>query len=350
MVRDVLKSFFRTIGRILAYLLVGAILSYLFAYFKPVKATTIETDEFYLSNLKYAGTILNTFSNFATSGGQNQKFSFGLVPYGYEAGTTLFISIVLCTDFDFGGQGYGDTGLSNFQVYKSDYTCSFNGSSYTGGRIRIVGLNLKTGGGNEFSGGFYLWQMTSGSISLIDFKVSANGFVDIKDYAQQSVIDGQKEQTNEQKKTNDKLDEAENTRKGILGTIKDVLSNIINLPKKIVDLVVDGLKSLFIPDDTEFITNFVDSIEDKLGFIAEVPISVINFGLGLVNASWTEVTSISFPSINIFGYYFWDAQEIDITTGINIFKPYKYITDVLCVVLCVATLNRWREKFTGGGS
>ena len=51
MVRDVLKSFFRTIGRILAYLLVGAILSYLFAYFKPVKATTIETDEFYLSIL-----------------------------------------------------------------------------------------------------------------------------------------------------------------------------------------------------------------------------------------------------------------------------------------------------------
>lgn len=271
----------------------------------------------------------------------------------------------------------------------SDYAASCTGSCFSQNFIlKDMYSSCKTNSGNDgFQFRLYLpvskWNVGSGNTRLwsVDDTIKIrsknyNALVTIfgayytdenitSDGYDFSIIDGQIKNTNsklddvkgKQDQTNSKLDdvkgkqdEAEKTRKGILGKIGEILTSIVNLPKKIVDLVVDGLKSLFIPDDTEFITNFVDSIENKLGFIAEVPISVINFGLGLVNASWTEVTSISFPSINIFGYYFWDSQDVDITTGINIFKPYKYITDVLCVVLCVATLNKWREKFTGGGS
>lgn len=330
------------------YLLFAVALFSLFVV--NTKATTIETDEFYLSNLKYAGTTLNTFSNFATSGGQNQKFSFGLVPYGYEAGTNLFISIVICTDFDFGGQGYGDAGLSNFQVYKSDYTCSFNGSSYTGGRIRIVGLNLKTGGGNEFSGGFYLWQMTSGSISLIDFKVSANGFVDIKDYAQQSVIDGQKNQTNEQKKTNDKLDEAENTRKGILGTIKDVLSNIINLPKKIVEFLIDALKSLFVPTDKQLyeIVNDSKELSENFGFVGQSMSFFINIFtslLGMVNANGCiEMPAFKIGATSLFDeHIFWDARNVCLADNLILnanINTIRTITSIVFVSLFVGFATR----------
>lgn len=271
-------------------------------------------------------------------------------------------SILVSRTFDYGASCNGSCLSQNFILKDMRSSCKTNaGNSGFQFRLYLPVSKWNVGSGNtrlwavddtiNFKSKNYNALVTIFGVYYTDENITSDGY----DF---SIIDGQIKNTNSklddvnknQQDTNKKLDEAENTRKGILGTIKDVLSNIINLPKKIVDLVVDGLKSLFIPDDTEFITNFVDSIENKLGFIAEVPISVINFGLGLVNASWTEVTSISFPSINIFGYYFWDAQEIDITTGINIFKPYKYITDVLCVVLCVATLNKWREKFTGGGS
>ncbi len=162
----------------------------------------------------------------------------------------------------------------------------------------------------------------------------------------QNIIDNQNKN---QQETNDKLDEAENTRKGILGTLRNVADTVLNLPKKIVDLLLNALKSLFIPDNMDFINNFVNSIESKLGFIAEIPMSIINFTLNLANATWEDVTSISLPSIDIFGYKFWNAQEIDISEGLNIFKPFKYVTDCLCVALLSKGLFKCWENFTGGG-
>lgn len=287
------------------------------------------------SCVKFSALVLDVCS-------EDSIFVTRFADYGASCGSSCFSQNFILKDMkSYCKTNSGNTGFQ-FRLYLPVSKWDF-GSGNT--RLWQVQDNIKIRSKN------YNALVTIFGAYYTDENITSDGY----DF---SIIDGQIKNTNSklddvnknQQDTNKKLDEAENTRKGILGTIKDVLSNIINLPKKIVDLVVDGLKSLFIPDDTEFITNFVDSIENKLGFIAEVPISVINFGLGLVNASWTEVTSISFPSINIFGYYFWDSQEIDITTGINIFKPYKYITDILCVVLCVATLNKWREKFTGGGS
>lgn len=170
----------------------------------------------------------------------------------------------------------------------------------------------------------------------------------------------------EQQQTNQKLDQAENTRKGIWGTVKEIVSKITNLPGLIWDaikggfeaitnavknlgtFIIDGIKGLFIPENMDFLNNFVDSIESKLGFIAEIPIKCIEFVLNLASASWESFDSISFPSISIFGYNFWNSQEIDLTEAINIFKPFKYVTDVLCVSICVRTLFKWYETFTGG--
>lgn len=324
------------------------------------KAAELSSDNFGLSidnnNLPYE-FVLN-----------NSTKRMGVYLYSFESqkNYTYLVFDVCATD-----------GLDNLKVTNAAYNSYFNDnsaigvwtdqkctvSSYT---ARVYKLQMKVGKFGDFDdageiyassylqfsfSGYYnaFYKFSNAYLSDVDVVTPLlNASNDSK--KQQEIINKQTETNSKLDDVKSKQDEAEKTRKGILGKVGEILTSIVNLPKKIVDLVVDGLKSLFIPDDTEFITNFVDSIENKLGFIAEVPISVINFGLGLVNASWTEVTSISFPSINIFGYYFWDAQEIDITTGINIFKPYKYITDVLCVVLCVATLNKWREKFTGGGS
>lgn len=365
MINDVFKSFFRTIGRILAYIAVGLVIAYFAGFVKPanVKAAIIENDNFSLNTLTYNGYTLRYDSNLWFTGGNTYTMTIGLVPYGWIAGTNLYVSVVLCGGHEWSFTSTSATGVSNASVSSSNYACSFANSTVKG-QVIMYTFNLSTGSGNEFLGNFYIYQYYTSDFRLIDFVVSDTAFAKFSDYSaednalkQQQIIDKQTETNSKiddvkskQDTTNSKLDEAETTRKGILSSIKDVLTSIANLPKKIIDLMITALKSLFIPDDTEFITNFVESIESKLGFIAEVPVSVINFGLGLVNASWTEVTSVSFPSISIFGYYFWDAQNIDISTGINIFKPYKYITDILCVCICVGTLNKWREKFTGGGN
>lgn len=141
---------------------------------------------------------------------------------------------------------------------------------------------------------------------------------------------------------------------GIICKLKAMINFINPLSKdffayKLVELLLNMLKSLFIPEDMDFVTNFVEALESKLGFIASIPVAIIEFTLNLASATWTEFTSVSFPSISIFGYNFWNAQEIDLTEAINIFKPFKYITDCICVVICARTLNKWRERFTGGG-
>lgn len=150
-----------------------------------------------------------------------------------------------------------------------------------------------------------------------------------------------------------KLDEAENTRKGILGKIGDLISYINPTSPnffvyKLIELLVNALKSLFIPEDLSFLNTFKDTISNKLGFIASIPIQIIDFILDLPNAVFQEVNTLHFPRVNIFGYYFWDDMEIDLTIGKSIFSAIKYLTDLTCIVLCVNTLWKWYHSFTGG--
>lgn len=118
----------------------------------------------------------------------------------------------------------------------------------------------------------------------------------------------------------------------------------------ISDGIINGIKNLFVPSDMSFMTDFEETITTKLGFIAEIPIRIINFAIDLASSSWDSFTSLTLPTINIFGYNFWESQEIDLTEAINIFRPYRYVTDVVCVVICVNTLNKWRETIFGGGN
>lgn len=136
-----------------------------------------------------------------------------------------------------------------------------------------------------------------------------------------------------------KLDEQNETQKGIWATIK-------NLPNAFLDMLL----GLFIPDDLSFIDNFKDVISNKLGFIASIPIQIIDFALGLANIAFDEITTISFPSFEVFGVRFWNAENIDITILLDKLKPFKYFTDLTCVILCCRTLYDLYHNFTGGGA
>ena len=150
-----------------------------------------------------------------------------------------------------------------------------------------------------------------------------------------------------------RLDEANETSKGILGKIKDILSYINPFSEnffayKLIELLIDGLKKLVVPDDFDFINDFKEVLENKLGFIASVPIQLLDYVISLKDKVFTPMTTISFPKISIFGYYFWDDMEIDITQGLNWVAPFKYLTDLGCVIIMVNTLKKWYTNFTGG--
>lgn len=131
------------------------------------------------------------------------------------------------------------------------------------------------------------------------------------------------------------------------------LSGIQDLPgnedKTLTEAFMDMLKNVFVPKDLSFLNDFKDTLSNKLGFIAEVPLSIIDFILSLATTGWNEFNSIKLPTMSFFGVQFWNAQEISLQPAIDIFEPYKYITDVLCVILCCNTLLKWYESFANGG-
>lgn len=189
---------------------------------------------------------------------------------------------------------------------------------------------------NDYGYPFYIRYLDARILSYDDFLKNYKEYDSIS--KQVEIINKNQELIEKQNETNNKLDEAENTRKGIWETIKSIPG-----------LILDGFKSLFIPEDMSFLDDFKETISNKLGFIAQIPIAVIDFGIDLVNLDVEEMTSVTFPTVEIMGVHFWPELIIDISPILSKFSSFKYLTDVLCVSLCVYTLDRWREKFTGGG-
>lgn len=97
--------------------------------------------------------------------------------------------------------------------------------------------------------------------------------------------------TNKIDETNDKLDEAENTRKGIWATIKDLPNQFLNM-----------LKGLFIPED-DFFTNWFDDfmsfVELKLGFLATPFTIFIDFIESYLELDSSTDVIINIPDISV---------------------------------------------------
>lgn len=176
--------------------------------------------------------------------------------------------------------------------------------------------------------------------------------------------------------------ENSNTTKGIWGTLKSVLTNIINLPKnianslgtfftdlgnKIVNLgttIINGIKdtliSLFIPENdyfTNWLNDFKITLEEKLGFLLypfELFIDVINRFLNLNDGSGI----ISIPEVKVpnFDYTIIEEQEYNLkelyeTNHIKtIHTIYLYFIDILLVVGLVNLALKKYNSTIGGNA
>lgn len=295
---------------------------YVMPEFRVFANATFKAGSFYTLNCKYGvgGEVQTTFQNGLLSSSVGGLMS-GASDYDTSVVSNVSVSysdqyftVTFKALQDFGSVRFrfGNQELSSNNQYTT--LLLSNNSDYNQG-FRIYVLNLVEA---EDLNSALLGQITNQNSTIIN--------------QNQQIID-------KQEQTNNKLDQAENTRKGIWETIKE-------LPSKFLDM----LKGLFIPDNFDFLDDFKNTLETKLGFIAEVPIALLDFISGLVTTNWSEFNSISFPAIEIFGVNFWGSQEVSLQEAIDIFSPYKYITDVICVVICVNTLKRWYENFAGGGN
>lgn len=143
------------------------------------------------------------------------------------------------------------------------------------------------------------------------------------------------------------------TSKNIFERVKDIVSYLNPasdnfFAKKLVEFIVNGLKDLFIPKNFDFINNFKESLENKLGFIASVPLQFLDYILSLPSKVFTPVSSITFPSIEVFGVTFWNDIEINPSSGLGWISQWKYYTDFGCVILCCIGLFKHYNKFGGG--
>ena len=132
------------------------------------------------------------------------------------------------------------------------------------------------------------------------------------------------EKINMDNTTNNKLDEAEVTRKGIWETIKSIPSTIGNFFdslgtkigtffdnlatkignffKDLLDGIIDGLKTLFIPEDGYFETwfnNFKNYFEVKLGFLATPFTIFIDFVNSYLELDSSNDIIIDIPDITV---------------------------------------------------
>lgn len=347
-------SFFRTLGRFLFYILIGTLVSILFSnvhaasfgnltltddtsgtggawsanssgyYFNTNGYRTIEFqtgnigDILNISDYQYGFISYCSYDNVYQTYRQNSMYSSELQMFDTYVKSAIYGSSIPCT--------------IKYITFKINYDCGATGTNcISSPRIKFYGdisdYSLRSFG---FTKEPLQVDMSTGQI------LNQNA----------TIIDQNTQIINKTDEINNiTSDDSDTTSSkcGIICKLKGIFTGIIELPGKILNL----LKSLFIPDDFDFVNEFADTLEDKLGFIAQVPISFITFLKDLATATWEDITSITFPEIEVFGYKFWTSQEIDITLILNKLKPYRYVTDIACVCICIAALKRHYDNFGG---
>ena len=172
--------------------------------------------------------------------------------------------------------------------------------------------------------------------------------------------------------TNNKLDEAENTRKGIWETIKSIPSTIGNfftdLGNKIggfftnlLNGILDGLKSLFIPGDGFFKTWFSDFktfIEDKLGFLSTPFTIFIDFIESYSDLSSSNDIVINIPDISVPNFedykiisattFNWSQTLKSKTSLLNLWNLYLDFIDVFLILNFIGLCERTYNRIFGG--
>lgn len=266
----------------------------------------------------------------------------------YESQNVVFNAVL-----DFSSPYYKDTG--SFVVSEFWYEIPRNslGISFNNGDKYIYSLEKD---------GEVIQDIVTTVGGLTEEDKELNRFDTIKD----AINQGNKETANAIKDTTNAIKEQTEVSKNIFQKIGDILSFINPFSenffgRKLVELILDGLKSLFVPSD-DFFTNWFDDMNSWLGdrfgilyFPTEIVLDFLNRVGGLSSSSSCSLT-IPQLKINFFGNevvvfngYTYDFNELLVNdTFKNIHTIYLTVVDVI-LYLCLIVLahNAFATVFGG---
>ena len=146
---------------------------------------------------------------------------------------------------------------------------------------------------------------------------------------------------------------------GIKDGITDLFESIKELPSKLWQLISDGLKSLFVPDE-EYISNYKDKwdslLSSRFGVLYQVGSVIFEFGGNIVDILSTEpVDTIPFPYVSLddvgipfrFGGYLVDI----VPDGFEfIVEAFQLVAVLSAILLTFNALRKRYDNIMGGGS
>lgn len=383
--KTILRSICWNIGKILTYIIIALLLLLLFG---KTDVFAKETGRIFYNGTQQGSTF--TFNNIDDVA-QWTKINANTIRYDNDnivmtSGTEYTFSaqfiIVLEDDID------SVTSISTYPGYIrsgsiynfSNASCKVTNNSkiISSNNLRKTSENTITincsdfsfsAGNNTFLIRFFVNNSNNGYFNIIEmsrsnlvFKNSSNlsgsdKLIINQNKNAQDIINNQNTNTdkviNNQNQNADKIidsnEKVENQLKENDKTNKGILDSITSFFGSFFKNLIDGIFGLIVPDNFDFLNGFLDTLEEKLGFIASVPIQFLEFMINLVNVDFDEITSITLPSFTIMGYDLWEEIEIDFTELIDVLKPYRIYTNIGCVCLCIGYLLKLYENFANGG-
>lgn len=201
---------------------------------------------------------------------------------------------------------------------------------------------------------------------LFDYFVISSQFsykASTADSIQQQIIVEQQETNKKieelnknQEETNDLINsDSEDTESGSCGIIcklKGIFTGIIELPSKLVGLLIDALKSLFVPTDNQLyeIINDSKDLAENFGFIGESVnffITIFTSLLGMVNANGCiELPEFTIGETSLFkSFTFWQAQNVCLNDNVILSRNIDTIRTITSIVLVGLFINFASSKF-----
>lgn len=161
-----------------------------------------------------------------------------------------------------------------------------------------------------------------------------------------------------QDKTNDTLtseDEDTTSKKcGVVCKLKGIFTGIIELPKKIVTLIIDALKKLFVPTDDQLyeIVNDSKELSENFGFVGEAVAFFLNIFtglLGMVNANGCiEMPAFKIGATSLFDEHtFWEARNVCLADNTILSANIDTIRTITSIAFVSLFLGFAASKFFG---
>lgn len=293
-----------------------------------------ETDNFSMYSYSYLfenGPVLDTSENY--------EYSFNLVQ-----NTSLRSSVVM--------SNFGNLKVFyRYSIGNLDYSyqCSVSDVSDIWGATRRINCVIPGSANTDIYEIFFDFEDSMYVTSAqIPFAISEKPSYSVTDLLPDLQPTPTPTPTNPNQGVEDKLDEVNETNKNIFEAILD-------LPNTIVNLILDGLSSLFIPSDDflqNWFTEMQESLEEQLGFLSYPTTWIITILQRFMTLEDTGSYVISWGNINVplFDLSIIQAGSFDFATllendTINTFhKIYFMVLNALTLLafmgLCMNTYNR----------